>query len=103
MLSGARFFVCEVAQCGCVMEFPALGVCCGSNATEIACSCDFRFPVENDRLANIPARQLRGGKGDIRYGTDGGKAELKKLTSRLASTLKVVEAHSESPCRAPRH
>ena len=63
MLSGARFFVCEVAQCGCVMEFPALGVCCGSNATEIARSCDFRFPVENDRLANIPARQLRAAKG----------------------------------------
>ena len=32
----------------------------GANATELACSYNVRFPLESDRLADIPVRQLRG-------------------------------------------
>jgi len=42
-------------------------------------------------------------KADIRNGTDAGKADPKKLRCRSASTPKVVEARSESPCREPRY
>ena len=35
----------------------------GSNATEMACSCDLCFPLENDRPADIPERQLHANIG----------------------------------------
>jgi hypothetical protein len=37
----------------------------GSNPTEMCCSCNVRFPLESNRLADIPVRQLRAKSGQM--------------------------------------